>query len=300
MKEHFMTHERLRDHRIGLVAVLCLAANLVVWPAFGADHAGRLTAVIGEASLADRPIEPRSNVTEGASIVTGEDGNLAMLVDEDAVVELCAKTEMKLLRDEDTGTRIIEVGAGTTRIIVDPNTDIGKIQIVTPAMVATLMGTAIYVTVDPVTKESTLISEDHRVKFQSGDPNVAGSTIINGMQKLTMRPGEPPPENPEDVDEDDLMKVSECFKDTHGAAVASDRSESEDDTLNRMAAVDGKIPLPPWRPGPPDPQGPDPGDPDIESPNVHLPEIGDDLAGSACDPPSDACLGFPNPDLGDL
>jgi hypothetical protein len=271
-----MTDESSRNHRRVRIAGLCLASILVAGPAASGTPAGRLTAVIGDATLADRPIDPRSNVTEGASITTGGDGNLAMLVDEDAVVELCAETEMKLLRDETSGTRVIEVGAGTTRIIVDPDTDLGTLQIVTPAMVATLMGTAVYVTVDPVTKETTLISEDHKVKLESRDPNVHGSTIVDGNQKLTMRPGEPPPENPENVDEDDLTNISECLKDIHGAAVATSRSGSSK-AENRMAAVDGQITLlPPTSLSPPDlfdpnqdPPGDDPiVEPDIQAPNV--------------------------------
>lgn len=305
-----MTQESLRIDRLGRIFALCLAANLVVGQAtaVGDGTAVRLTAVIGEAALEDQPIEPRSHVTEGASITTGDDGNLAMLVDEDAVVELCAKTEMKLMRDEENGTRIIEVGAGTTRIILDPDADVGTLQIVTPAMVATLMGTAVYVTVDPTTGESTIVSEDHAVKLESRDPNVKGSTVINGNQKLTMKPGEAPPEKPEEVSDEEMEKIAECLKDIHGAAVANSKSGSSKPE-DRMAAVDGDLallPLPPFDPLDPgnDPLGEGPNDPNIEPFNTfpddipdYIPEPGDDLGfPEPCgDIPGDGCFPFPDP-----
>jgi len=276
-----MTRESLRIDRLGRMLALCLSANLIVGTAAAVDEtaAVRLTAVIGDAALEDRPVEPNSNVTEGASITTGDDGNLAMLVDEDAVVELCAKTEMKLQRDEETGTRTIEVGAGTTRIILDPKADVGSLQIVTPAMVATLMGTAVYVTVDAATGESTIVSEDHAVRLESRDPNVLGSTVINGKQKLTMKPGEAPPEKPEDVSDEDIEKISECLKDIHGAAVANSKSGSSKPE-DRMAALDGELfffPLPPFDPLDPsdDPLGEPPNDPNIETFNVYPNEFED-------------------------
>lgn len=280
-----MIHEPSRIQRIGRIVALCLAATLAAGSAAANDAAARLTAVAGGAALADRPIDPSSNISEGASITTGDDGNLAMLVDEDAVVELCAKTEMKLLRDEEKGTRIIEVGAGTTRIIVDPDSDADSLQIVTPAMVATLLGTAVYVTVDPNTGETTIASEDHAVKLESRDPNITGSTVINGNQKLTMRPGEAPPETPENIDEEDLAKIAECLKDMHGAALASSRSRSSK-AEDRLAAADGQIALLPFVPFDPldpldDPLGEPPNDPNIEPPNI----VGED--GILPDPPQE-------------
>jgi hypothetical protein len=303
-----MTHESSRIHEIGRIVALCFAATLIVEPAAAVGDGtsgGRLTAVIGEAAVANEPIEPEAYLREGASITTGDDGNLAMLVDEDTVVELCAKTEMKLMRDEETGSRIIEVGAGTTRIIVDPNADVGKLQIVTPAWVATLMGTVVYVTVDPTTGESTLVSEDHAVNLKSSDPNIKGNTVVNGNQKLTMRPGDAPPEKPEDIDQDELDKISECLKDIHGAAVANSKSGSSK-AEDRLAAVDGNnllLPFPPFDPLDPsnDPLGEGPNDPDIEPPNLipidDLLNPGDDLGyPEPCgDIPGDGCFPFPQP-----
>jgi len=109
------------------------------------------------------------------------------------------------------------------------------------------------------------------VKIESRDPNVKGSTVINGMQKLSMRTGEAPPENPDDVDEEDLAKISECLKDIHGAAVAYSRKGAKAE--DRMAAVDGQVallPIPPFDPLDPldDPLGEPPNDPNIEPPNI--------------------------------
>jgi len=258
----------------------------------------------------DRSLEQQQSVPEGASIQTGDEGNLAMLIDDDAVVELCAKTEMKLLRDEETGARIIEVGSGTTRIILDPDADVGSLQIISPVMVATLMGTAVIVTVDPETGETTIASEDHKLKVEPRDPNIKGTTIVDGKQKATLAAGQAPPASADDVDDEELEKMAECLKDLHGAAVAN--SSNKNNAPDRMAAIDGDTTLPPWVAPPGDPPGGPPGedptDPDLQPPDIDpdpfdpdmmddMMDPGDDFPNPCEDIPGDFCFPFPEEQL---
>jgi len=306
MRESEGSHRSIRIagiHLADVAACVCLAAALVVGAPVSAETGAQLTAVIGDATQGDRSLAQRGTVTEGASIETGEEGNLAMLVDDDAVVELCAKTEMKLLKDEATGTRIIEVGSGTTRIIVDPNADVGSLQIVSPVMVATLMGTEIIITVDPVTKETTIASKDHKLKAEHRDPDIKGSTIVDGHQKLTMKAGEAPPPNADEANDEELEKMAECLKDIHGAAVAS--SGKKNKAPDRLAAVDGQVTLPPWIQDPANPTDDPPGDDhtdpgiqptDIDDPVEMMDDMmnpGDDFPDPCGDIPADGCFPFP-------
>ena len=135
----------------------------------------------------------------------------------------------------------IEVGAGTTRIIVEPGSSDEPIQISTPAAIATILGTVVYVTVDPVTGETTIASEDHPVKIESSDPSISGSTTINGMETLTMRPGEAPAAKPQRMAKSVLQNLGGCLRDIHGDALAFDRATVADRVPDRMAAADAEV-----------------------------------------------------------
>jgi ferric-dicitrate binding protein FerR (iron transport regulator) len=294
--------------------LLCLAVALTAGTAMGdsvggeiavpAPGSARLTAVSGDTSLGGDPVDRRSDLGDQAAIQTGEDGNAAMLVDEDNLVELCASTKMKLKRHPESGGRIIEVGAGTTRIIVEPGSTDEPLQISTPAAIATILGTVVYVTVDPATGETTIASEDHPVKIESSDPDIKGSTTINGMETLTMRPGEAPGAKPEKLAKSVLENLSGCLKDIHGDALAFDRTYVADKAQERMAAADAEVvDLPLVGLGPPvGPPMEGPGEEGIEDPAdviepldiVDLPdEDMFDLPEGCGEIPGDACFPFP-------
>jgi len=244
-----MKDDLSRRRRPDFAAVLGLALILLAGTATAADTgaddppmgSARLTAVSGEASLGGDPIDRRSDLGDEAAIATGEDGNAAMLIDRGNLVELCASTKMKLRRHPKTGGRVIEVGAGTTRIIVEPGSNDEPLQISTPAAIATILGTVVYVTVDPVTGETTFASEDNPVKIQSSDPSIKGSTTINGMETLTMRPGEAPAAKPQKLARAVLNNLGGCLKDIHGDALAFDRGRMAGKVPDRMAADDGAV-----------------------------------------------------------
>jgi uncharacterized membrane protein YgcG len=214
-------------------------ALLIAGGASAAETAARVTAVSGDAN-----VDRSGAVGDDASVETGADGNAAMLVDDNSLVELCASTTMTLTRRSDTGSRVINVGAGTTRILVEPRADGEHIQVHTPAAIATILGTVVYVTVDPVTGDTTFASEDHDVRVENIDPNVPGSTTITGSEQVTIRRGEAP-SPPEKLTRRTLANLGGCLADFHKLALAFDR-----------AAAMPEPPLPPVGPPGPDPDLP--------------------------------------------
>jgi hypothetical protein len=306
-----MMSENPRRETAGiLTAALCALALLAAGAASAAETAARVTAVAGDTKVSGAALAGAAAIGEDTSIETGEGGNAAMLVDEDSLVELCARTIMTLTRNADTGTRVIEVGAGTTRIMVEPRGIDDQIQIHTPAAIATILGTVVYVTVDPVTGETTIASGDNDVRVESRDPTVAGSTTITGSEQVTIRPGEAP-SAPTKLARRALSNLGGCLMDLHGVALGLARIGAGENAGDRLASTDGDVadlpvvgsalptsPVVP-EPGPPtDPVSPpdDPSEPQAES-TGDLPDLGDldDLPfPSGCDDvPSDGCFPFP-------
>jgi hypothetical protein len=179
-------------------------------------------------------------IGDGTSIQTADDGNAAMLIDQRSVVELCSSTVTTLTRRPDTGGRVIQVGAGTTRLIVEPRSNEEHIQIHTPAAIATILGTVVYVTVDPATGETTIASEDNEVKIESADPNVAGSATISGSEEITMRPGEAPAA-PKRIARSALANRGGCLMDFHDLGMTLDRVSWNGNVGTKLALADAEV-----------------------------------------------------------
>ena len=237
-----MLNQIIRPSRDAGIALLCGFVLFSAGSAVAASVGARLTAVVGEATSGDAALDREGPLAEDTQIKTGSDGGAAMLVDEDSLVELCAETIMTLTRNE-TGNRVIEVGAGTTRVIVQPRPGEEHIQIHTPAAIATILGTVVYVTVDPDTGESSITSGDNPVRIESADPTVKGSTTIRGSERITMKPGEAPAAEPERLPESTLTNLGGCLKDFHTAALQLDRISHASNVGERIALTDASIAL---------------------------------------------------------
>ena len=173
-----MYHKPQTKQRGALAAALCAIAVLIAGAASAAETAARITAVEGGTHVGDAAADRSAALGEDAAVQTADDGNCALLVDEDALVELCSSTIMTLTRRPDTGNRVVKVDAGTTRVVAEPRSADEYIEIHTPAAIATIMGTIVFVEVDPVTG-ATKITPDNPVKVESSDPNVTGSSIAS-------------------------------------------------------------------------------------------------------------------------
>ena len=78
-------------------------------PAPAAETAARVTAAVGSTSSEGSAVDPRGGLQDGDDLETGEDGNCSLLVDEDALVEVCGNTSLRLERKDEPGVRFTEM-----------------------------------------------------------------------------------------------------------------------------------------------------------------------------------------------
>jgi hypothetical protein len=176
------------------------------------------------------------------------------------VVELCGQTRISFATDERRGNRIVNIESGTVRMIVEPREANERIEIHTPAAIATILGTVIYITVDPATGETTFSSSESRINIRGRDevdctpvglpaeaglPECTAGTTIGSLEQLTVVPGEQAREKMK-VDEQDLAALGGCLVNFHDLAAQIDRTSQEKKSAARVAAVDvAAVDLPP-------------------------------------------------------
>jgi len=219
-----------------------------------------LTSVKGEASGSTGALDSHAGLGDDERLETGDDSGCSILLDENAVVELCGQTRISFSTDERRGNRIVNIESGTVRMIVEPREAGERIEIHTPAAIATILGTIIYVTVDPVTGEATFTSSDSRINIRARDdqdctpiglpleagiPQCAEGTTIGGLEQLTVVPGEEPREKKQ-VSEQDLAMLGGCLFDFHDLAAQIDRMTQANKATQRVVALDvAAVDLPP-------------------------------------------------------
>jgi len=219
-----------------------------------------LTSVKGQASSSTGALDSHTEVADGDKLATGDESGCSILLDENAVVELCGQTRISFATDGKRGNRIVNIESGTVRMIVEPREPGERIEIHTPAAIATILGTIIYVTVDPATGEATFTSSDSRVNIrerddvdctpvglpaEAGIPQCAEGTTIGSLEQLTVVPGEKQGEKKQ-VSEQDLAALGGCLFDFHDLAAEIDRAAQATKATQRVVAVDvAAVDLPP-------------------------------------------------------
>jgi hypothetical protein len=204
-----------------------------------AQGAARVTAAVGTALSDGETLEQRTALDDVADLETGDDGNCSLLVDQDALMELCGETSVKLDRKEGLpdGQRVVRLERGEIRMVVEPRLGEERIEIHTPAAIATLLGTVVHVSVDAL-GVTTITSAASKVLVESSDRSVAGSTTIDGGQQLVMAPGEPPARLPTQVSPRMLSSLGGCLIDFHAAALVADRVASENRKIAEVVGED--------------------------------------------------------------
>ena len=208
-------------------------------PAWAATPAARVTAAVGSTNSGGDAVDPRGGLQDGDDLETGEDGNCSLLVDEDALVEVCGNTSLKLDRKDGKpdGPRVVNLEQGEVRLVVEPRLAGERIEIHTPAAIATLMGTIVYVSVDAL-GVTTVTSAASQVMVESSDAAVPGSTMIDAGQQIVIRPGESPPSQPTAMRPEALKAMGGCLIDFHGAALSHDRREAANDKVDEVVEQD--------------------------------------------------------------
>jgi len=260
--------------RIGAASLAALLSSAA--PAVYADEvAGRITASVA--------LELAGPIADGEHVKLGEDAACSILLDDDAVVELCGTTSVVFERDRDTGRRIVSLAGGEIRIVDDPRDFDARIEIHTPAAIATLLGTIAHVSVDSETGATTITSAQSEVSVRSDEPGVRGTTVLKAGEQVTVEPGSAPPAIPRQLDPREISELGGCLVDFHVAAADRDSRESGERVTDRLTAFDAAnlAPIP----------GLPPSDRSREAPRG---DPGDSLAGQQdvclttdCDPHAD-------------
>ncbi|MFP8882255.1 MAG: FecR domain-containing protein [Myxococcota bacterium] len=262
-------HKQAHGRRRLVSAAIAICATWFAGSVATAFEDVQLTTVRGDASIADTALTGRSELAEDQQLTTGDDGNLSVLLDRNAVVELCGHSQVRFSRDKAAGTRIVQIDAGEVKLIVEPRNAGERIEIHTPAAIATILGTVVYVSVDPVTGATTISSSQSQVNIRGiGDTTGTGITI-SAYEQLTVVPGQQH-QKKKSVSHEQIAAMTSCLLNFHEIAVEMDRIPQQTRAVERVAFVDiGRAELPPVAAGRPPiilrreifnsaPKGPDP------------------------------------------
>jgi hypothetical protein len=221
--------------RLGALAV----AALVAGSASAGTRSAQITAVVGDTHDLDGAPTETGSVSENERIITGEDGKCSMLVDENVVVQVCERSSATLKRDPETGNLIVQVDAGRVQVIAEPRLADERVEIHTPAAIATLLGTIVHVQVDPATKASTISLTHNAAQVRSTDPRFPQSTRVHTAEQVTLKPGEPVPAKARRMRPQDIDRLQPCTVALREGARHRDQAKTEADTLVVWAEEEG-------------------------------------------------------------
>ncbi len=238
--------------------ILLPAALLVLGPGLAAAApAAQITA----GSAGD--LGQHADVPDGTPLATDPDAGCSLLLDRQALVELCGDTRLAL-EESPQGNRIVRVDAGDARILAPTLAAGDRIEIHTPAAIATILGTSLHVRVDPSSGDTRITCFDNPVQIASSESGVAGETTCAGGREVVIPRGSAPG-RAEVLDPQTLADLSSCFFDYHGAALSSDREQGEKRAVEALLQDD----LEPDLPGVgEEPDEFDPGDPVQDDPPI--------------------------------
>jgi hypothetical protein len=280
--------KRISGHAVWLL-VAALAADA---PAAGAAQGATVTAVTGNAGAGGVPIERQARLADGDSIQTGDDGACSVLVDEDAVLELCQGTSLRLgHRDgRSEGPRVLELRRGEIRVLAEPRGPDQRIEIHTPAAIATILGSVVYVAVD-ATGTTTIASAESDVRIESSRRLGSAVTLAAGQQ-VTIRPGAPVPRTTQKWNPD-ASAADGCLIDFRAIAYDASRGRGDRRALDAITGQDAVEGLPQVAAGS-EGRWTSPVKDDWIDPKLH--EIYNEIDTGAVQPPSEfvpPCVPFP-------
>lgn len=231
-----MARDALRTHLLaGALACVALAAPAAAAESEAAAH---ITSVVGSVQAGDSPGgDQRGTLGEGQNVTTAEDSNCSLLVDDDALVEMCGGTSVALSRSA-KGQRVVRLDQGEVRMFVEPRVADERIEIHTPTVVATILGSVVHVSHDPATDTSTVSSAEHDIKVHKiGDPEDV-FTIVKQGEQLQIAANQAIPSSARPMTAAVMGGLAGCFLQIHEAAVTFDRGVSASRAATRVAEVD--------------------------------------------------------------
>ena len=120
---------------------------------------------------------------------TTDDGKCSLMLDEDAMLQLCNRAEMSA-RPRTEGGRVLDLQRGEMKATVGKQPADAPLEIHTPAAVAQILGTVVHVSVDPETGETLITSIESRIKVigASGDAKAISGARAAEPADLTRCP----------------------------------------------------------------------------------------------------------------
>ena len=239
-------------NRLRRTLTTLLLAGAIAWAGAGfgplvagAAQVATVTAVVGSAQgQGDQPLEKLGGLPEGAPVETEKDGGCSLLLEENALVEVCADTKLSLRKREPGGPRVLDVEKGNVRVSAEKRLGSERIEIHTPAVIATILGTVVFVSVDAL-GVTTITSEVSKVMVASSNTSLSQATVIEGGEQLVVKPGEPPPVKPVHLEAAKLAALGGCLVDFHDASLQADRKEMlqhEIDAISEADALTADLP----------------------------------------------------------
>jgi hypothetical protein len=217
----------------GLTAFLLLPAGQAA-----AATAGRITATLGEAEADDSALSLRGSLEEGAALETGEDGGCSLLVDGDAVMEVCGDTLLRLERKggKPDGARVVRLDRGSIRMVVEPRLGEERVEIHTPAAIATVLGTIVHVSVNEL-GVAEITSEASRVQINSTNPNEPGTKILEAGQSITIAVDGTFGEIV-DLEFQEIQALGGCYVGLHDVPLVADRGRASSSKIEELVEND--------------------------------------------------------------
>lgn len=220
---------------LGVACVLLLLAG-----AAGAAPVAQVTATKGRANAGDAALQMRGDLDEGAELETGDDGNCAVLVDEDALMELCGSTKVALTRKDGAadGQRVVKLDQGEIRMVVEPRVVEERIEIHTPAAIATILGTILHVSVDALGVTTITAAANSELMVKSSNPDIDESTRLGSLEQIVVQPNEAPPKETTRMSERAMSGVGGCLIDFHDHALGVDRKTASNEKVDEVVESD--------------------------------------------------------------
>jgi hypothetical protein len=161
-------------------------------------------------------------------------------------MELCGDTSLRLERKEGRpdGPRVVKLERGEIRMVVEPRLGEERIEIHTPAAIATLLGTVVHVSVDAL-GVTTITSAASQVLVKHSDPSIPGSVTIDGGEQVVMAPGQATPLRGTRVSPRMMASKGGCLIDFHQVALGADRTTQENQKVEEVVSEDIVDELPP-------------------------------------------------------
>ncbi len=171
----------------------------------------RVTSVNGTSQSGGEPLVQHSSIASGETIEVEDDG-VASIFAANTVVTLCNGAALIFNTEMQDGAQVLDISRGEIKASAAPRTGGSRLEIHTPVAIATLLGTAVHISVNPETGDSTITSLEHQVRVENVEEGVEGHVILSPGDQVVVRSKSAPDEVAK-VDPGTFSRSSSCLDD---------------------------------------------------------------------------------------